>query len=64
MEFINIAWTMNHDNQAMFLTTVRWEFYTITIWDTEGGTNYSCEPLIINNVEIVASQVAAPKCFN
>lgn len=64
MEFINIAWTMNHDNQAMFLTTVRWEFYTITIWDTEGGTNYSCEPLIINYVEIVASQVAAPKCFN
>lgn len=34
--------------------------HTINVWDTEGGLNYSCDPLIIGNIFIVESQVPAP----
>jgi Secretion system C-terminal sorting domain len=34
--------------------------HTINVWDTEGGINFSCDPLIITNVMIVASPVPAP----
>lgn len=38
--------------------------HTINVWDTEGGLDYSCNPLIINNVAIVTSQVSAPTGSN
>lgn len=34
--------------------------HTINVWDTEGGLNYSCDPLIITNVAIVESEIPAP----
>lgn len=34
--------------------------HTVTVWDTEGGTIYSCDPLIITDVEIAPSPIPAP----
>ena len=34
--------------------------HSITVFDTEGGTLYSCDSLTINNILIETSQVAAP----
>ncbi|MDI1318350.1 T9SS type A sorting domain-containing protein [Flavobacterium sp.] len=34
--------------------------HSITIWDTEGGINYSCDPYIITGVEIATSSIPAP----
>lgn len=34
--------------------------HVVTIWDSEGGLNYSCDPLIITDVAIVESEVPAP----
>ncbi|MFN7675168.1 T9SS type A sorting domain-containing protein [Flavobacterium sp.] len=33
--------------------------HSITVWDTEGGI-YSCDELVIGNIEIVPSQIPAP----
>ncbi|MFN3755279.1 T9SS type A sorting domain-containing protein [Flavobacterium sp.] len=38
--------------------------HAINVWDTEGGLDYSCDPLIINNIAIVTSQVPAPSGLN
>jgi len=39
-------------------------YHTITVWDTQGGLNYSCDPLIIVNVMIETSQIPAPTGLN
>jgi hypothetical protein len=38
--------------------------HTISVWDTEGGTIYSCDSLTISDVQIEASQVSAPTGVN
>ncbi|UPT69538.1 MAG: T9SS type A sorting domain-containing protein [Flavobacterium sp. JAD_PAG50586_2] len=38
--------------------------HTISVWDTEGGTIYSCDSLTISDVQIAASQVSAPTGVN
>lgn len=38
--------------------------HVIHVYDTEGGLNYSCDPLIIANVIIETSQVDAPDGLN
>lgn len=34
--------------------------HSITVWDTEGGLNYSCNPLVLSNVEVVAGTTPPP----
>jgi Secretion system C-terminal sorting domain len=34
--------------------------HTITVWDTEGGMNYSCDPLVLSNVEVIAGPTPPP----
>lgn len=34
--------------------------HTINVWDTEGGLFYSCDPLVISDVEIATSEIPAP----
>lgn len=34
--------------------------HTITVWDTEGGLNYSCNPLVLSNIEVIAGTTPPP----
>lgn len=34
--------------------------HTITVWDTEGGSNYSCNPLLLSNIEVIAGSLPPP----
>jgi Secretion system C-terminal sorting domain len=34
--------------------------HTITVRDTEGGMNYSCDPLVLSNVEVIAGPTPPP----
>ncbi|HLP65672.1 T9SS type A sorting domain-containing protein [Flavobacterium sp.] len=34
--------------------------HTITVWDIEGGPNYSCNPLLLSNIEVIAAPLPPP----
>jgi len=55
----------NHPRQASTIfNNVSIGNHVITVWDTEGGTNYSCDPLVINNVAALTSPIPAPTGVN
>lgn len=34
--------------------------HTITVWDTVGGLSYSCNPLVLSNIEVIAGATPPP----